>query len=51
MFALKIFCFFIGILLSYSNTLNWEHYKEVHGALVILQAAGITGFITLQWLV
>jgi hypothetical protein len=51
MFVLKIFCLFIGILLSYSNTLNWAHHNEIHGALVILQAAGITGFITLQWLI
>ena len=51
MFALKILCLFVGVLLSYSNICNCAHKHEVHGALVILQAIGITGFITLQWLI
>lgn len=51
MFALKIFCLFIGILLSYSNTFNAIHGKTVHGVVVILQIAAVTGFITLQWLI
>lgn len=51
MFVLKIFCLFIGILFSYSNTLNWIHGNGIHGALVILQIVGITGFIVLQWLI
>jgi len=51
MFALKIFCLFIGIMYSYSNTINAMHGKKVPSTMVILQAVGITGFITLQWLV
>ena len=51
MFTLKILCLFIGVLLSYLNTFNWAHKYEVDDVLVVLQTAGITGFITLQWLV
>ncbi len=51
MFVLKIICLFVGILFSYSNTMNSLNRHEVHSALVMLQITAVTGFITLQWLV
>lgn len=52
MLILKVFFLFIGIMYSYSNTINAIHRKQqVDDIFVILQFVGITGFITLQWLI
>ncbi len=51
MFTLKIFFLFLAVLLTISNLLKAEARQEVSAGHLIVMAIGITGFITLQWLI
>lgn len=48
---LKVICIYLTILFTLSNTTKAIHKDTVPGMNFILQAAGITGFIVLQWMI
>ena len=47
----KIICLFIAILFTSSILTKTYHKNTVSAMNFVLQAAGITGFIVLQWLI
>jgi hypothetical protein len=51
LFVLKIICLFLSILSSISITCKLIARNTITGSMVMINALGLTGFITLQWLV
>ena len=51
MLIAKIICMFLAILFTLNNSVKVMAKEPIPAANFILQAIGVTGFITLQWLI
>jgi hypothetical protein len=51
LFALKIVFLFVAILFTITNIIRLGYKNDIPTMNLIWQALGITGFVTLQWLI
>ncbi len=49
--SLKIIFLFLAVLFTCVNTSRMSHKSNIDAFNFLCQAVGITGFITLQWLI
>lgn len=51
MIYVKVAFLFVGVMFTIANVIRASLRNDIPAANVVYQAAGITGFIVLQWLI